>query len=77
MTSTAFADKLRGWIDTSGGHLHFVIGPDTGLTKSYAEKARFKLALSPMTLTHQMVRAFFLEQLYRADQIFQGTPYHK
>ncbi|PCI78147.1 50S rRNA methyltransferase [Candidatus Aerophobetes bacterium] len=75
--SITFAKKFRSWIDTSGGQLHFVIGPDMGLDPQIAKKATHKLSLSPMTLTHQMVRAFFLEQLYRADQIFAGTPYHK
>ena len=35
-----------------------------------------KISLSKMTFTHQMIRLFFVEQLYRADQILQGKPYH-
>lgn len=77
ITSEQFAKNLSCWIEAGGSSVHFVIGGDLGLPEEVAKGAHTRIALSPMTLTHQMCRALFLEQIYRAEQIRQGTPYHK
>lgn len=56
--------------------LIFLVGGAYGFSNEIYKKANEKLSLSKMTFTHQMIRLFFLEQLYRADQILQGKPYH-
>lgn len=56
--------------------LVFIIGGPFGFSPDFKKKASFQLSLSPMTLTHQMVRLFFTEQLYRAHTIIKGEKYH-
>ena len=57
-------------------NLIFLIGGPYGFDKSIYERANYKLSLSPMTYSHQMVRLFFVEQLYRAFTISKGEKYH-
>ncbi len=57
-------------------HIIFVIGGAYGFDKSMYERADYKLSLSSMTFSHQIIRVIFLEQLYRAYTIISGTPYH-
>ncbi|MGZ3898806.1 MAG: 23S rRNA (pseudouridine(1915)-N(3))-methyltransferase RlmH [Bacteroidia bacterium] len=54
----------------------FLIGGPFGFDESVYKRANFKLALSQMTFSHQMVRLFFVEQLYRAFTILKGEKYH-
>jgi 23S rRNA (pseudouridine1915-N3)-methyltransferase len=54
----------------------FFIGGAYGFSEEIYERANEKMSLSKMTFTHQMIRLFFTEQVYRADQILQGKPYH-
>jgi 23S rRNA (pseudouridine1915-N3)-methyltransferase len=56
--------------------LVFVIGGAYGFSDEVYERASGKLAISKMTLSHRMIRTFFLEQLYRAFTILRGDPYH-
>lgn len=56
--------------------LVFIVGGAYGFSQEVYEKANQKISLSPMTFSHQMVRLFFLEQLYRAHTILRGEPYH-
>ena len=56
--------------------LVFVVGGPYGFAPSVYERANDKLSLSDMTFSHQMVRLFFVEQLYRAFTILKGEPYH-
>lgn len=56
--------------------LTFLIGGPYGLSTEVKKKAQFELSLSPMTMTHQMVRLFLLEQIYRAMTILRNEPYH-
>lgn len=60
----------------SGSNMTFVIGGPFGFSKDVYARANDKIALSQMTLTHQMVRLFFTEQLYRAFTILKGEKYH-
>jgi 23S rRNA (pseudouridine1915-N3)-methyltransferase len=57
--------------------LAFAIGGPLGLSEAVRRRARFVLSLSPLTLTHEMVRLVLLEQLYRAETILRGEPYHR
>ena len=54
----------------------FVIGGAYGFSEEVYSKAQSKIALSKMTFSHQMVRMFFLEQVYRGFSILKGMPYH-
>lgn len=75
-TSREFASKIKFWQNSSVKKLNFIIGGAYGFSEEMYAKAHEKMALSKMTFTHQMIRLFFTEQLYRADQILQGKPYH-
>lgn len=76
-TSQQFAQKIEQLRDFEGGKIAFIIGGALGVSDDVKEAVDMKVALSKMTFTHQMVRVFLLEQLYRAFQILQGTGYHK
>ena len=54
----------------------FLIGGPYGFDPAIYKRANYKLSLSPMTFSHQMVRLFFVEQLYRAFTIIKGEKYH-
>ncbi len=75
-TSRNFAEKIDFWMNSSVKRIHFLIGGAYGFSDEIYARAQEKLSLSAMTFTHQMIRLFFVEQLYRADQILQGKPYH-
>lgn len=74
--SVQFSAKLQKWLN--GGHrkIVFLIGGAFGFSDQVYQRADFKLALSQLTLTHQMVRLFFVEQLYRAFTILRNEKYH-
>ena len=57
-------------------NLVFVVGGPYGFDQSIFQKANGKISLSRMTFSHQMVRLFFVEQVYRAFTILKGEPYH-
>ena len=73
--SPKFAQYLQKRMN-SGLDITFVIGGPFGFSKEVYERANDKIALSQMTLTHQMVRLFFTEQLYRGFTILKGEKYH-
>ena len=60
----------------SGNDIVFVIGGPFGFSNRMYERANVKVALSKMTFSHQMIRLFFVEQLYRAFTILKGEKYH-
>ncbi|MBW6484070.1 MAG: 23S rRNA (pseudouridine(1915)-N(3))-methyltransferase RlmH [Vicingaceae bacterium] len=60
----------------AGTDLVFVIGGPFGFAKIVYQRASSKIALSQLTFSHQMVRLFFVEQLYRAFTILKGEKYH-
>jgi len=76
LSSTQFAAYIDKKALTSVANLVFVVGGPYGFDKSVYERANDKLSLSAMTFSHQMVRLFFVEQLYRAFTIIKGEPYH-
>ena len=73
--SVRFSDFLQKRMNT-GMDLIFVIGGPFGFSTEVYERANSKLALSQMTFSHQMVRLFFIEQLYRGFTILKGEKYH-
>lgn len=60
----------------SGNDIVFVIGGPFGFSERMYERANAKIGLSKLTFSHQMVRLFFVEQLYRAFTILKGEKYH-
>lgn len=75
-TSREFAHKIETWMSSSVKKVSIIIGGAYGFSEEMYERANEKMSLSKMTFTHQMIRLFFVEQIYRADQILQGKPYH-
>ena len=75
-TSIAFADELQKKMNTGIKQLTFVIGGPYGFSQAVYQRANNKLSLSKLTFSHQMIRLFFLEQLYRAFTILRNEPYH-
>jgi 23S rRNA (pseudouridine1915-N3)-methyltransferase len=74
--STDFAEELQKKMNSGIKTLVFVIGGPYGFSESVYSKAVGKISLSKMTFSHQMVRLFFIEQLYRGFTILKGEPYH-
>ena len=77
LTSEAFARSVARWRDDGVGDLAFLIGGADGLSETVRRKARLVLSLGPMTWPHFLVRGLLMEQLYRAQQILAGHPYHR
>lgn len=75
-TSVAFADYLQRKMNAGLRRLVFVIGGPYGFSQSVYDRADEKISLSKMTFSHEMIRLFFTEQIYRAMTIQRGEPYH-
>ena len=75
-TSAAFAKTIQDKMTYTGKDMVFVIGGAYGFSDEVYSRANTKISLSRMTFSHQMVRAIFVEQLYRAFTIMKGEPYH-
>ncbi|WP_184545849.1 23S rRNA (pseudouridine(1915)-N(3))-methyltransferase RlmH [Mucilaginibacter sp. FT3.2] len=75
-TSTQFAAYINKKEISTSANLIFIIGGPYGFDTSVYQRANDKISLSRMTFSHQMVRLFFVEQLYRAYTIMKGEPYH-
>jgi Uncharacterized conserved protein len=76
MSSIEFSQKLGKWSISGVKSIIFVVGGAYGFSDVVYKRADEKLSLSKMTFSHQMVRLFFAEQLYRAFTILKGEPYH-
>ena len=76
MDSVRFSLYLQKYMNSGIKRLVFVIGGPYGFSKELYHKAQGKLALSKLTFSHQMVRLFFVEQLYRGFTILKNEPYH-
>ncbi len=76
MRSPEFASFLNKQFLTGNKNLVFVVGGPFGFDLSLKKQASFILSLSKMTFSHQMVRLFFVEQLYRGLTIMRGESYH-
>jgi 23S rRNA (pseudouridine1915-N3)-methyltransferase len=73
--SIEYADYVQKKM-SSGRDVVFVVGGPYGFSEAVYQRANGKISLSKMTFSHQMVRLFFVEQLYRAMTILRGEPYH-
>jgi 23S rRNA (pseudouridine1915-N3)-methyltransferase len=76
-SSRDFADRLARWRDGGAAALAFAIGGAEGLGPTVVDGADAVLSLGRMTWPHFLVRGMLLEQLYRAQQIHAGHPYHR
>jgi 23S rRNA (pseudouridine1915-N3)-methyltransferase len=75
-TSVEWAGFLQKKFNSNPRRLVFIIGGPYGFSEAVYKRANEKISLSKMTFSHQMVRLFFVEQLYRAMTILKGEPYH-
>ncbi len=75
-TSVEFASFISKTMLSGRKRLIFVVGRPYGFSPKVYERADSKISLSKMTFTHEMVRMFFTEQVYRAMTILRGEPYH-
>jgi len=76
LRSIEFAELLQRRMSSGVKRLVFVIGGPYGFSDAVYARANSKLSLSKMTFSHQIVRAIFTEQLYRAFTILKNEPYH-
>ncbi|MET2985268.1 23S rRNA (pseudouridine(1915)-N(3))-methyltransferase RlmH [Aureibaculum conchae] len=74
--SIQFSTFLQKKMNSGIKQLVFVIGGPYGFSDAVYQKAQGKIALSKMTFSHQMIRLFMVEQLYRAFTILKNEPYH-
>ena len=75
-SSVGFSDYLQKKMNSSVKSLVFIIGGPYGFSEEVYRKSLGKVSLSSMTFSHQMVRLFFIEQLYRGFTILKNEPYH-
>lgn len=75
-TSEGFSQFLQKKMNSGLKNLIFVIGGPYGFSEEVNKRANGKVSLSSMTFSHQMVRLFFIEQLYRGFTILRNEPYH-
>ena len=74
--SVGFSDYLQKHMNSGIKQLVFVIGGPYGFSDEIYAEAKGKISLSKMTFSHQMIRLFFIEQLYRGFTILRNEPYH-
>jgi len=77
LASRDFAHRIESWRDTGQSDIAFVIGGADGLDPSVRDRAALILSFGRQTWPHQMARIMLIEQIYRAQQILAGHPYHR
>jgi 23S rRNA (pseudouridine1915-N3)-methyltransferase len=77
LSSEAFALRLAAWRDAGRSPIAFLIGGADGHGDAVRDAADLILSLGPMTWPHMLARALLAEQLYRAERILAGHPYHR
>jgi 23S rRNA (pseudouridine1915-N3)-methyltransferase len=77
LDSASFAARIGGWRDQGAADIAFLIGGADGHGEAVRARADLLLGLGPMTWPHMLVRGMLAEQLYRAQQILAGHPYHR
>ncbi|MFH2035501.1 MAG: 23S rRNA (pseudouridine(1915)-N(3))-methyltransferase RlmH [Candidatus Zixiibacteriota bacterium] len=75
--SVQFSEFLNNLNQSSGGSVDFIVGGIYGLSDKLIKSCHQTLSLSPMTMSHQLIRPVLLEQLYRGFSILAGGKYHK
>ena len=76
LSSVDFSTFLQKKMNSGIKRLVFAIGGPYGFSKTVYDRAQGKISLSKMTFSHQMVRLFIVEQIYRALTILKNEPYH-
>jgi 23S rRNA (pseudouridine1915-N3)-methyltransferase len=77
LDSQGFADRLARWRDNSVSDVAFLIGGADGHAEALLKKADLLLSFGAMTWPHLLARAMLAEQIYRAQQVLAGHPYHR
>lgn len=77
LKSLAFADLFKTLQNEGRNHIQFVIGGSDGLTDDIRKRADLLLSFGVQTWPHMLARIMLLEQIYRAQQILVGHPYHR
>lgn len=77
LDSAAFTQRLGRWRDDGTGDVAFLIGGADGHTETMLGKAGLILSFGAMTWPHLLARAMLAEQIYRAQQLLAGHPYHR
>ena len=77
VSSRDLAVKIKGWQESGASDLVFMIGGADGFADEVRERANFVLGLGAKTWPHMLARVLLIEQLYRAQQINAGHPYHR
>lgn len=78
LSSPEFAKKIEKWpLQAPMNEIYFVIGGADGLTPEIRKRAKFLMSFGKQTWPHMLVRVMLLEQIYRAQQIIAGHPYHR
>jgi len=77
LTSRELADKITSWQDQSVSEVAFIIGGADGLSDEVKARGDFVLGLGRKTWPHKLARVMLIEQLYRAQKINSGHPYHR
>lgn len=75
-SSEVFSEYLQKHMNSGVKQLVFAIGGPYGFSDAVYQKSQGKISLSKMTFSHQMIRLFFIEQLYRGFTILRNEPYH-
>lgn len=75
--SRDFAARLQAWEEQGAAEILFLMGGADGLAPEIRDQASFVLSLGQMTWPHLLARAMLVEQIYRAQQILAGHPYHR
>jgi 23S rRNA (pseudouridine1915-N3)-methyltransferase len=75
-SSVTFSEYLQKKMNSGIKQLVLVIGGPYGFSEAVYKQAQGKISLSKMTFSHQMIRLFVVEQLYRAFTILKNEPYH-
>jgi 23S rRNA (pseudouridine1915-N3)-methyltransferase len=76
-SSSSFAERIKRWRDDGAREIAFAVGGAEGLDRTVLDRAAAALSLGAMTWPHFLARGMLLEQLYRAQQILAGHPYHR
>lgn len=76
LTSRQFSEFIQKGMSGGKKRMVFVVGGPYGFSQETYSRANAKLSFSKMTFSHEMIRLFFVEQLYRANTILRNEPYH-
>lgn len=76
LSSVQLSEKINWMLQVQSKRIVFLVGGAFGIHQDIKQRSNYSLSLSKMTFSHQMVRLFFTEQLYRAFSILKNEPYH-